>query len=80
MCDRGDIRYRSVAPHLVGADDMSDSSMVKSADAVSLRPEPGMVRQVLAFNEQLMLVRHHFEAGWSGARHSHPHGQLVYVV
>ena len=59
---------------------MSDSSMVKSADAVSLRPEPGMVRQVLAFNEQLMLVRHHFEAGWSGARHSHPHGQLVYVV
>lgn len=39
-----------------------------------------MVRQVLAHNERLMLVRHFFEAGWVGARHSHPHDQLVYVV
>ena len=43
-------------------------------------PEPGMLRQVLAFNPQLMLVRHTFEKGWSGARHSHPHHQMVYVV
>lgn len=39
-----------------------------------------MTRQVLAHNDQLMLVRHHFEKGWVGARHSHPHHQLVYVV
>lgn len=39
-----------------------------------------MVRQVLAHNDELMLVRHYFEQGWVGARHSHPHHQLVYVM
>jgi len=39
-----------------------------------------MKRQVLAFNQNLMLVRHHFAKGWQGARHKHPHDQLVYVV
>jgi quercetin dioxygenase-like cupin family protein len=39
-----------------------------------------MLRQVLAYNQDLMLVRHHFVKGWKGARHSHPHEQLVYVV
>lgn len=39
-----------------------------------------MVRQVLSYNPHLMLVRHRFEKGWAGARHSHPHHQLVYVV
>jgi quercetin dioxygenase-like cupin family protein len=43
-------------------------------------PEPGMVRQVLAYSPELMLVRHNLEKGWKGARHSHPHHQLVYVV
>lgn len=43
-------------------------------------PEPGMLRQVLAYSPQLMLVRHQFEKGWSGARHRHPHHQLVYVT
>ena len=57
-----------------------DYSNVDTADAVSLHPEPGMVRQVLAHNDRLMLVRHFFDAGWAGARHSHPHDQLVYVV
>jgi quercetin dioxygenase-like cupin family protein len=27
-----------------------------------------------------MLVRHLMEKGWIGARHSHPHEQLVYIV
>ncbi len=43
-------------------------------------PEPGMQRQVLAYNRKVMLVRHHFLKGWSGSPHSHPHEQLVYVV
>jgi quercetin dioxygenase-like cupin family protein len=43
-------------------------------------PELGMIRQVLAWNPHLMLVRHTFDKGWKGARHSHPHHQLVYVV
>jgi quercetin dioxygenase-like cupin family protein len=39
-----------------------------------------MTRQVLAHSDQLMLVRHYFDQDWSGARHSHLHHQLVYVV
>lgn len=43
-------------------------------------PETGMQRQVLAFNQNLMLVRHQFEKGWRGALHKHPHDQIVYVT
>ncbi len=53
---------------------------VKTQDAQTFTPEPGMRRQVLAHTDQLMLVRHYFEKDWVGARHSHPHHQLVYVV
>jgi quercetin dioxygenase-like cupin family protein len=57
-----------------------EMSFVKTGDAQSFTPEPGMKRQVLAHSDELMLVRHFFEKGWVGARHSHPHHQLVYVV
>src|ERR1700733_9421779 len=57
-----------------------EMSFVKTGDARSFTPEAGMVRQVLAHSDQLMLVRHFFDKGWVGARHSHPHHQLVYVV
>jgi len=57
-----------------------DMSLVKDGDVKSFTPEPGMIRQVLAHNDHLMLIRHFFEKGWVGARHSHPHEQLVYVV
>ncbi|MDE3104630.1 MAG: cupin domain-containing protein [Acidobacteriota bacterium] len=57
-----------------------DWTIVKNEAAESFTPEPGMVRQVLAHTDQLMLIRHYFEQGWVGARHSHPHHQLVYVV
>jgi hypothetical protein len=43
-------------------------------------PEPGMQRQVLAYNQNVMLVRHHFVKGWKGTSHSHPHEQLVYTA
>jgi quercetin dioxygenase-like cupin family protein len=59
---------------------VSEMSFVKTGDARSFTPEPGMKRQVLAHSDQLMLVRHYFEKDWVGARHSHPHHQLVYVV
>jgi quercetin dioxygenase-like cupin family protein len=59
---------------------MSAMSFVEIKDAESFHPEPGMTRQVLAHSDELMLVRHLFEKGWVGARHSHPHHQLVYVV
>ena len=61
---------------------MSDSTVIYTAtDATKITtPEPGMLRQVLAYTPHLMLVRHTFEKGWKGARHSHPHHQMVYVV
>ena len=43
-------------------------------------PEPGLRRQVMSTTPEMMLVRHTMEAGWTGARHSHPHQQLLYVV
>lgn len=55
-------------------------SLMRSQQARSFTPEPGMRRQVLAHNDELMLVRHYFEQDWVGARHSHPHHQLVYVM
>lgn len=55
-------------------------TLVKTQEAPSFNPEPGMTRQVLAHNNHLMLVRHYFEQGWVGERHNHPHDQLVYVV
>jgi quercetin dioxygenase-like cupin family protein len=58
----------------------NEMSFVKTGDARTFEPEAGMKRQVLAHSDQLMLVRHFFEKGWVGARHSHPHHQLVYVV
>ena len=36
-------------------------------------------RKILAFNDKMMMVENHFEAGGVGAPHSHPHLQLVYV-
>jgi quercetin dioxygenase-like cupin family protein len=54
--------------------------LVALKEARPFSPEPGLARQVLAFNDQLMLVRHKMEKGWIGARHSHPHEQLVYVI
>src|SRR3954452_8802602 len=47
---------------------------------VPFSPEPGLQRRVLAHNEKMMLVEHHMDKGWAGARHSHPQDQLVYLV
>lgn len=49
-------------------------------DTPSFEPEPGLTRRILAHNPKLMLVEHHMEVGWVGARHAHPHDQLVYVI
>jgi quercetin dioxygenase-like cupin family protein len=61
---------------------MSQSGVVYTATNATPKstPEPGMIRQVLAYDPHLMLVRHNFAKGWVGARHSHPHHQMVYVV
>ena len=43
-------------------------------------PEPGLRRQVMSYSPTMMLVRHTMKKGWVGARHSHPHEQMVYIV
>ena len=53
---------------------------VPASAATVSAPEPGMQRRVMAYNQKVMLVRHHFLKGWKGTSHSHPHEQLVYVV
>jgi len=61
---------------------MSESGVIYAATNATrtTTPEPGMIRQVLAYNPHVMHVRHTFEKGWKGARHSHLHHQMVYVV
>lgn len=61
---------------------MQDDGVVFAPISAAIRsaPEPGMQRQVLAYNQNVMLVRHHLSKGWKGASHSHPHEQVVYVV
>jgi quercetin dioxygenase-like cupin family protein len=34
----------------------------------------------MSYSPSMMLVRHTMEEGWVGAKHSHPHEQMVYVV
>ena len=44
-------------------------------------PDPGEVyRKVMAYNDNLMVVKVKFKAGSCGNMHSHPHCQITYVV
>jgi quercetin dioxygenase-like cupin family protein len=56
------------------------SGHISASSVETTRPEEGLSRQVLAFNRGMMLVRHQMQPGWRGARHSHPHEQMVYVI
>ncbi len=58
----------------------TDFSVVRAPDAAARSPEPGLLRRVGAYNEKLFLAEHQMEKGWVGARHQHPHEQIVYVV
>lgn len=39
----------------------------------------GVQRQIMAYNDSLMLVKVRFEPGAKGAPHAHPHTQATYV-
>lgn len=41
--------------------------------------DPGVTRQILAENPQLMVVAFRFDAGAEGKLHAHPHVQATYV-
>ncbi len=55
-------------------------AITSSDDTAMSTPEPGLRRQIMSFSPGMMLVRHRMEKGWVGAKHSHPHEQMVYVV
>jgi quercetin dioxygenase-like cupin family protein len=54
--------------------------VIASQDEGMTTPEPGLRRQVMTYTDKLMLVRHRMEKGWVGARHSHPHEQMVFIL
>jgi quercetin dioxygenase-like cupin family protein len=58
----------------------NDIDVISSDDRNMLNPEDGLRRQVMSYSPNMMLVRHRMKKGWVGARHSHPHEQMVYVV
>ena len=39
----------------------------------------GIVRQIMGYNDDLMLVRVNFSEGAIGYTHAHPHSQVAYV-
>jgi quercetin dioxygenase-like cupin family protein len=57
-----------------------DVMRVDPEKAPFFSPEPGLLRRILAHNASMMLVEHRMERTWIGARHSHPHDQMVYVI
>ncbi len=58
----------------------NDIPVTSSNDATMTTPEEGLRRQVMSYSPSMMLVRHTMRKGWVGARHSHPHEQMVYIV
>jgi quercetin dioxygenase-like cupin family protein len=58
----------------------STIEVMPSQDDSMSTPEPGLQRQVMSYSPSMMLVRHRMKKGWVGARHSHPHEQMVYIV
>ncbi len=60
---------------------MSKSIKLSSRDNSNMSvPEPGLRRQVMSYTQKMMLVRHTMVKGWVGAKHSHPHEQMVFVI
>ncbi len=53
---------------------------VQSTDALVVDAAPGVTRQVLANEAELMLVKVTFRKDAVGAVHAHPHRQVTYVA
>ena len=59
---------------------MQAITVISSSEEAMSTPKAGLRRQVMSYSPSVMLVRHTMKKGWVGARHSHPHEQMVYVV
>lgn len=61
-------------------DSVASNSFIRGAAAAWEDAGPGMRRQVLGYDEGLMLVCVRFEHEAVGTLHHHPHRQVSYVV
>lgn len=43
-------------------------------------PDNGVSRQIMGYNDDIMMVKVKFETGAVGTPHTHPHSQTTYVV
>lgn len=43
-------------------------------------PDKGVSRQIMGYNDDIMMVKVKFETGAVGTPHKHPHSQTTYVV
>ena len=43
-------------------------------------PDKGVKRQIMAYNDNIMMVKVKFEKGAAGSVHSHPHGSTYYAA
>jgi quercetin dioxygenase-like cupin family protein len=53
--------------------------IIRGREATIEAAEPGVTRQVLGHDSELMMVRVTFREGAVGYLHSHPHRQVTYV-
>lgn len=59
---------------------MINQQWVFHKDAEPESASPGVVRRVLAYSKDLMVVENYFDKGSVGSLHHHPHTQITYVV
>ncbi len=57
-----------------------DQIWMKDCDAEDTEAAEGVIRRIKSYSDELMVVENIFRKGAEGARHSHPHTQITYVV
>lgn len=76
----------STADGTASAESSSTEIMKQSGNFIFAAETPwvdaggGAERQVLGYNDNIMMVKVKFEKGDVGAMHSHPHSQVTYVA
>src|SRR5262249_39152616 len=62
-----------------GAKPRGKTMIVRSRDAAAEPADPGVTRQMLGHDPELMMVRVTFDVGAASRIHTHPHRQVTYV-
>ena len=57
----------------------SSKLFLKGSEEEREKVDEGIVRQILGFDDSLLLARVSFENGSIGYTHAHPHSQVAYV-